>query len=63
MMCNMPYTAEFITREEPKEKAVSSFTLHEGTKVEVLEEFNEWALVSLTNGNKAWMPLDKIKKL
>ena len=52
------YTAEFITREEPKEKAVSSFTLHEGTKVEVLEEFNEWALVSLTNGNKAWMPLD-----
>jgi tetratricopeptide (TPR) repeat protein len=57
------YTVEFTTREEPKEKAVSSFILHEGTKVEVLEEFNEWVLVSLTNGNKAWMPLDKIKKL
>jgi tetratricopeptide (TPR) repeat protein len=57
------YTAEFTTRVEPKEKAASSFILHEGTKVEVLEEFNEWALVFLTNGNKAWMPLDKIKKL
>ena len=57
------YTAEFTTREEPKETAKASFILHEGTKVEVQEEFNDWALVSLTNGNKAWMPLNKIKKL
>lgn len=57
------YTQEFITREEPKENSAASFTLHEGTKVEVLEEFNEWALVLLSNGSKAWIPLDKIKKL
>jgi tetratricopeptide (TPR) repeat protein len=57
------YTAEFTTREEPKENSAPSFTLHEGTKVEVLEEFNEWSLVLLSNGSKAWMPLDKIKKL
>jgi tetratricopeptide (TPR) repeat protein len=57
------YTEEIATREEPKEKAVASFILHEGTKVEVLEEFNDWALVLIANGSKAWMPLEKIKKL
>ncbi|WP_213524204.1 tetratricopeptide repeat protein [Nonlabens sp.] len=57
------YTAEFTTREEPREEAAPSFNLHEGTKVEVLEEFNQWALVLLSNGSKAWIPLDKIKKL
>ncbi|AGC76275.1 tetratricopeptide repeat protein [Nonlabens dokdonensis] len=57
------FTEEFTTKEEPKETATSSFTLHEGTKVEVMEEFNSWALIQLTNGNKAWIPLDKIKKL
>lgn len=57
------FTEEFTTKEEPKENAVSSFVLHEGTKVEVTEEFNNWALIQLSNGNKAWIPLDKIKKL
>ncbi len=57
------FTEEFTTREEPKENATASFTLHEGTKVEVTEEFNNWALIQLANGNKAWIPLDKIKKL
>jgi tetratricopeptide (TPR) repeat protein len=57
------YTAQFTTREEPKEKAIASFTLHEGTKVEVLEEIEQWALVSLSNGNKAWILKDKIRKL
>ncbi|MEN8815355.1 MAG: tetratricopeptide repeat protein [Nonlabens sp.] len=57
------FTEEFTTKEEPKETATSSFTLHEGTKVEVMEEFNNWALIQLSNGNKAWIPLDKIKKL
>lgn len=57
------YAAEFTAREEPKTNSNSAFIIHEGTKVEVLEEFNDWARISLENGSKAWVTLETIKKL
>ncbi|MGJ8683100.1 MAG: tetratricopeptide repeat protein [Nonlabens sp.] len=57
------YATEFTARTEPKTSSDSAFVIHEGTKVEVLEEFNEWARISLENGSKAWVALDSIKKL
>jgi len=57
------YVTEFTTREEPKTNSTASFVIHEGTKVEVLEEFNSWARISLENGSKAWVTLETIKKL
>ncbi|MEE2801089.1 MAG: tetratricopeptide repeat protein [Bacteroidota bacterium] len=57
------YIEEFTTRNEPKNSAGTSFVIHEGTKVEVLEEFNDWAHIQLANGSKAWMPLEDLKKL
>ncbi|WP_438961107.1 tetratricopeptide repeat protein [Nonlabens sp.] len=57
------YAAEFTARDEPKLKGNASFVIHEGTKVEVLEEFNDWARIALENGSKAWVTLDTLKKL
>ncbi|WP_405351025.1 tetratricopeptide repeat protein [Nonlabens sp. Asnod3-H03] len=57
------YAVEFTAREEPKQSSSASFVIHEGTKVEVLEEFNDWARISLENGSKAWVTLETIKKL
>ncbi|PQJ31565.1 hypothetical protein BST92_06330 [Nonlabens arenilitoris] len=57
------YAAEFTAREEPKQSSAASYVIHEGTKVEVLEEFNNWARISLENGSKAWVTLETIKKL
>ena len=57
------YTTEFTAREEPKTNSNASFVIHEGTKVEVLEEFNDWVRISLENGSKAWVSKETIKKL
>ncbi|WP_240642045.1 tetratricopeptide repeat protein [Nonlabens xiamenensis] len=57
------FQEEVVSREEPKPQATASFVLHEGTKVELLEEFEQWVRISLANGNKAWIPQEAIKKL
>ncbi len=57
------YEAEYTTREEPKNNATPSFVIHEGTKVEILEEFNDWVRIALANGTKAWVPNSTVKWL
>lgn len=57
------YAAEFTARDEPKTNSNASFIIHEGTKVEVIEEYNDWARIALENGSKAWVTLETIKKL
>jgi tetratricopeptide (TPR) repeat protein len=57
------YEAEFKTRSEPKNTSEISFIIHEGTKVEVIQEFENWSEIKLANGSIAWMPSDMIKKL
>ncbi|WEK20670.1 MAG: tetratricopeptide repeat protein [Candidatus Pedobacter colombiensis] len=39
------------------------FVIHEGTKVIILEEVNDWAKVVLANGNGGWIKLLDIKEI
>jgi SH3-like domain-containing protein len=57
------YIEEFKTRSEPKKSAEVSFIIHEGTKVQILQEFEDWYEIKLSNGSKAWIPTDAVKKL
>lgn len=57
------YSTETITRTEPKSTAESSFAIHEGTKVTIIAEYQDWAQITLANGSKSWMPLADLKKL
>jgi len=57
------FDSEVVTRIEPRDTADAAFTLHEGTKVAVLEEVDGWIQVQLANGSKAWIPLAVIKEL
>ncbi len=57
------FDEEFKTRTEPKLSSEASFTIHEGTKVQILSEFEDWYEVRLANGSKAWMLKDTVKKL
>lgn len=41
---------------EPRSGSTVLFVLHEGTKVNVLQERNGWMEVKLANGNVGWMP-------
>ena len=50
-------------RTEPNYRSEVLFNLHEGTKVVIIEELNDWALVEIDDGNKGWIELQSIKKI
>lgn len=50
-------------RAEPKEKADSVSTLHEGTKVYILEELDNWRHVRLPNGNDGWINENAVQEV
>ena len=55
-----------------KEKALHSgpdtdspviLTLHEGTKVEILDQIGEWHKIRLVNGEQGWLPVEVLGKI
>lgn len=46
---------ETKSHEEPSATSTSKFSLHEGTRVRVLETNPEWSNIKLENGNEAWI--------
>jgi tetratricopeptide (TPR) repeat protein len=40
---------------EPTSTSTSKFSLHEGTKVKILELNADWVLIKLENGNEGWL--------
>lgn len=46
---------EVKVNNEPTSSAVLKFTLHEGTKVRILEANSDWVLIKLDNGNEGWI--------
>lgn len=51
-------------KSEPNLRSEIAFVLHEGTKVVVLEKYNEnWVKIRLVDGKTGWIPSDDIKEL
>jgi len=50
-------------QSEPNNNSESLFTLHEGTKVTLLEVSNEWSKIKLPNGNIGWIKSTNIEKI
>ncbi len=46
--------------EEPNSLSKSKFSLHEGTKVSVLETNKEWTNIKLENGNEGWIKTTEV---
>ena len=40
---------------EPTPAATSKFSLHEGTKIRIVENNGDWLLIKLDNGNEGWV--------
>ena len=57
--------AIIVTREvkimnEPTLSATAKFTLHEGTKIRVVENNGDWILIKLDNGNEGWVKVNDV---
>ncbi len=57
------FSDEVIVKSEPNERSQEVFRLHEGTKLNVLEEFNEWKKVRIVDGQVGWLTSENIKLL
>jgi len=56
--------AERITaKANPKESAKDSFTLHEGTKVQILEISNDWRKIQLADERVGWISKEALKEI
>lgn len=51
---------EIRTHEEPNDTSSSKFSLHEGTRVRVIETNPEWTNIKLENGNEAWVKTPEV---
>jgi tetratricopeptide (TPR) repeat protein len=56
-------SARIDVRSEPREGSTTLFVLHKGTKVEVLQELDQWVEVALRNGSVGWVPMQTIERI
>ncbi len=57
------FAQESQVKTEPNDRSQQAFVLHEGTKVNVLEELNQWKKISLADGKTGWISSESIKLL
>jgi tetratricopeptide (TPR) repeat protein len=49
------FTPTVTVKSSPDEKAADKFVIHEGTKVEILDELNNWVKIKIANGSNGWV--------
>lgn len=57
------FSPSVTIQSEPNPNAENLFTLHEGTKVSLLEEDGEWSKIKLPNGNVGWISSEALKSI
>lgn len=57
------FSEEVQVRSEPNIRSSEVFTLHEGAKVKLTEDFQDWYEIELPNGSQGWMPKEDLKRL
>ena len=50
-------------KSEPNLGSEAVFTLHEGTKVQIIIKEDDWARIRLVDGKDGWIPLSDLKEL
>ncbi|MFZ4399971.1 MAG: tetratricopeptide repeat protein [Bacteroidales bacterium] len=49
------FTPSVTVKSSPDEKGVDKFVIHEGIKVEILDELNNWVKIRIANGSNGWV--------
>ena len=57
------FAEEVPVRSEPNLRSNELFLLHEGTKLKVLETFQDWIKLELSNGAQGWMTKNEVRFL
>ena len=57
------FAQEIAVTAEPNDRSEVAFVLHEGTKVNVLETFDDYKKIELSDGQVGWLPDDALRLL
>ena len=57
------FIQESKVRTEPNSRSEESFTLHEGTKVQILDTVKNWKRIKLADGKTGWISEEDIRSL
>jgi len=57
------FASSVTIKSGPVEKSGSLFVLHDGTKVNILENNNGWMKIRLGNGNEGWIKAGDVKEI
>lgn len=52
-----------LVKSSPNHESSNLFQIHEGLKVEVIEELNEWSNIRLADGKQGWLPSENIERI
>jgi tetratricopeptide (TPR) repeat protein len=57
------FSQESRVKTDPNQKSEEVFRLHEGTKVQVLDSYDDWKKIQLSDNSIGWIPAKDIKLL
>ncbi|WP_235935443.1 tetratricopeptide repeat protein [Flavobacterium ichthyis] len=57
------FQSVLVVKAEPKENATDAFIIHEGTRVQVLEELNNWQKIQLADEKEGWVLKNAVKEI
>lgn len=57
------FSEKMDVSNEPNTRSEVAFVLHEGTKVQILEQFQEWQKIRIANGAEGWIFRATIREL
>ncbi|MBW2960256.1 tetratricopeptide repeat protein [Mesonia aestuariivivens] len=57
------FAEESTVLSEPNSSSSNVFTLHEGTKIKLLDEFNKYYKIALSDGREGWIRATDLKAL
>lgn len=57
------FSEEAEVKNEPSQRGDAAFSLHEGTKARVLEDYQGWVKIELSNGTQGWVENENLRQL
>lgn len=57
------FASQVEVKGEPSLESAEAFVLHEGTKVRVMEDVDEWKRIRIADGTEGWILAEEIKEL
>ena len=55
------FAPTLTAKSSPSESGTDLFVLHEGTKVRLLDKVGAWSEILLEDGNRGWVPTEKLE--